>query len=98
MQLGPWVASTSSVTLAIFLLLCTLVSLGEGVWSPWSWSLCGVGVVCPSQGYLGSVILAFLGLEACSSGWVFWEVGAVLFWSRRAGSWELMGMEGFQEP
>lgn len=49
-QLGLWVASTSLVTLAIFLLPCTLVSLGEGVWAAWSWSLGGVGVVCLSQG------------------------------------------------
>lgn len=44
---------------------------------------------------LGSVIPAFLGLEACSSGWVFWETGGTGPEGRGVG--ELMGPEGFPE-
>lgn len=50
---GALVDSTQFGALSFSLLVCTLVFLGEGGWSPRSWNLCGVGVVCPSQGYAG---------------------------------------------
>ena len=65
------------MTLAIFLLFHTLVSLWEGGWSLWSGNLGGVGVVggpepvpgaASSRVYLVALIPAFLGLEACSLG------------------------------
>lgn len=83
---GALVDSTQFGALAFFLLVRTLVFLGEGGWSPRSWSL---------RARLGSVIPAFLGLEACSSGWVFCEAGGTGPEGRDIG--ELMGTEGFQE-
>lgn len=70
MQLRPWPAlSPRLVTLAIFLLFHTLVSLREGGWSLWSGSLPepAPGAVS-SRVHLVALIPAFLGLEACSLG------------------------------